>query len=183
MSAITFRHPAESGSYRPFRDEAVSRQVRQLERFQFRRNHTNERALRLKSSTGSVKVGIALGRTELSRRKCNAFVAALALAAAVLSSTAAASLFASDVNKVVSRNPACVEAGQRLAPWFKAETDRKVQVGLNERDDFNILVTWFRNAQSQCASGMTARAVENFHAIESMIAERVEQQQPHPEGE
>ena len=60
MSAITFRHPAESGSYRPFRDEAVSRQVRQLERFQFRRNHTNERALRLKSSTGSVKVGIAL---------------------------------------------------------------------------------------------------------------------------
>jgi len=31
-----------------------------LERFQFRRNHTNERALRLKSSTGSVKVGIAL---------------------------------------------------------------------------------------------------------------------------
>lgn len=151
MSAITFRHPAESGSYRPFRDEAVSRQVRQLR------------------------------RKEL--RKCNAFVAALALAAAVLSSTAAASLFASDVNKVVSRNPACVEAGQRLAPWFKAETDRKVQVGLNERDDFNILVTWFRNAQSQCASGMTARAVENFHAIGSMIAERVEQQQPHPEGE
>jgi hypothetical protein len=151
MSAITFRHPAESGSYRPFRDEAVSRQVRQLR------------------------------RKEL--RKCNAFVAALALAAAVLSSTAAASLFASDVTKVVSRNPACVEAGQRLAPWFKAETDRKVQVGLNERDDFNILVTWFRNAQSQCASGMTARAVENFHAIGSMIAERVEQQQPHPEGE
>jgi len=31
-----------------------------LERFRFRRNHTNERALRLKSSTGSVKVGIAL---------------------------------------------------------------------------------------------------------------------------
>jgi hypothetical protein len=30
---------------------------------------------------------------------------------------------------------------------------------------------------------MTARAVENFHAIESMIAERVEQQQPQPEGE
>ena len=153
MSAITFRHPAQSGSYRSFRDEAVSRQVRRLR------------------------------RKDLSRRKRNAFVAALALAAAVLSSTAAASLFTSDVNKVVSRNPACLEAGQRLAPWFKAETDRKVQVGLNKRDDFNILVTWFRNAQSQCPSGMTARAVENFHAIESMIAERVEQQQPQPEGE
>ena len=152
MSAIAFRHPAQSGPYRSFRNEAVSRQAR-------------------------------LRRKDLSRRKRNAFVAALALAAAVLSSTAAASLFTSDVNKVVSRNPACLEAGQRLAPWFKAETERKVQVGLNKRDDFNILVTWFRNAQSQCASGMTARAVENFHAIESMIAERVEQQQPQPEGE
>jgi hypothetical protein len=153
MSAITFRHPAQSGSYRSFRDEAVSRQARRLR------------------------------RKDLSRRKRNAFVAALALAAAVLSSTAAASLFTSDASKVDLRNPACVEAGQRLAPWFKAETDRKVQVGLNKRDDFNILVTWFRNAQSQCASGMTARAVENFHAIESMIAERVEQQQPQPEGD
>ena len=73
MSAITFRHPAQSGSYRSFRDEAVSRQVRRLR------------------------------RKDLSRRKRNAFVVALALAAAVLSSTAAASLFTSDVNKVVSR--------------------------------------------------------------------------------
>ena len=31
-----------------------------LERFRFRRNHTKKRALRCKSSTGSVKVGIAL---------------------------------------------------------------------------------------------------------------------------
>src|SRR4051795_7915760 len=104
MSAITFRHPAQSGSYRSFRDEAVPRQVRRMR------------------------------RKDLSRRKRNAFVAALALAAAVLSSTAASSLFTSDVNKVVSRTPACLEAGQRLAPWFKAETDRKVQVGLNKRD-------------------------------------------------
>src|SRR6476620_2529912 len=40
--------------------KCASRDVSDLERFQFRRNHTNERALRLKSSTGSVKVGIAL---------------------------------------------------------------------------------------------------------------------------
>jgi len=153
MNAMTFRHPAQSGSYRSFRDEAVSRQARRLR------------------------------RKDLSRCKRNAFVAALALAAAVFSATAAASLFTAGANPVDPQNPACVEAGQRLAPWFKAETERKVQVGLNERDDFNILVTWFRNAQSQCASGMTARAVENFHAIESMIAERVEQHQPRPEGE
>ena len=75
MNAMTFRHPAQSGSYRSFRDEAVSRQARRLR------------------------------RKDLSRRKRNAFVAALALAAAVLSATAAASLFTSDVNKVVSRNP------------------------------------------------------------------------------
>jgi hypothetical protein len=152
MSAITFRHPAQSGSYRSFRDEAVSRQVRRLR------------------------------RKDLSRRKRNAFVAAGARGCRVVVHCGG---FAVHVGcqQGCSRNPACLEAGQRLAPWFKAETDRKVQVGLNKRDDFNILVTWFRNAQSQCASGMTARAVENFHAIESMIAERVEQQQPQPEGE
>src|SRR5215212_7870845 len=35
--------------------------TKHLERFRFRRNHTKGRALRCTSSTGSVKVGIALG--------------------------------------------------------------------------------------------------------------------------
>ena len=42
--------------------------MERLERFQFRRNHTNERALRLKSSTGSVKVGIALVKVRFNQR-------------------------------------------------------------------------------------------------------------------
>jgi hypothetical protein len=54
-------------------------------------------------------------------------------------------------------------------------------VGLDERDDFNLLLTWFQNAQGQCASGQTGRAVENFQAVESMIAERIEQREPEPE--
>ena len=134
MNAMTFRHPAQSGSYRSFRDEAVSRQARRLR------------------------------RKDLSRCKRNACGRSGARGCRVLGHRGG---FAVHVGcqPVDPQNPACVEAGQRLAPWFKAETERKVQVGLNERDDFNILVTWFRNAESQCASGMTARAVENFHAM------------------
>ena len=69
-------------------------------------------------------------------------------------------------------------SGRDLDDWFRAESERKAQVGLDERDDFNLLLTWFRNAQSQCASGQTARAVENFQAVEALIAKRVEQHQP-----
>ena len=116
------------------------------------------------------------------RRKRNALLAGLALAATVFSATAAASLFSPET-ATRSKDRACIEAGQRLAPWFKAEAEREAQVGLGERDNFNLLLTWFRNAQSQCASGQTARAVENFKAVERMIAERVEQHQPEDEDE
>src|SRR5437868_434992 len=39
-----------------------------LERFRFRRNHTKGRALRCKSSTGSMKVGIALAGQDIYKR-------------------------------------------------------------------------------------------------------------------
>ena len=58
-----------------------------------------------------------------------------------------------------------------------------IGLGLDARDHFNLLLTWFRNAQSQCASGQTARAVENFQAVEGLIARRVEQRQPADEDE
>jgi hypothetical protein len=153
MKTVTFPNPAPSGSYCSFRDEAVSRQADRLR------------------------------RKELSRGKRNAFVAALTLAAAVFSISTAASLHSSEAKQITPLNVACIEAGQRLAPWFKAETERKAQVGLDARDDFNLLLTWFRNAQSQCASGQTTRAVENFKAVESMIAERAEQREPEDEHE
>jgi uncharacterized protein YfiM (DUF2279 family) len=153
MTTNPFSSPAPSGSYRSFRDDAVAQ-------WADRRGH---------------KV--------LNRRKRNAVLAALALAGTVFSATTAASLLTSEAATPPAQSASCVAAGQRLAPWFRAETDRKAQVGLDERDDFNLLLTWFRNAQAQCASGQTARAVENFKAVERMIAERVEQHQPEDEDE
>jgi hypothetical protein len=144
--------PAPSGSYRSFRDDAVTR--------------TAER----------------LGRKEANRHKRNDLLAALVLAGTVFSATTAPALLSSAATSP-SQKAACVEVGQRLAPWFRAEAERKAQVGLDERDDFNLLLTWFRNAQSQCASGQTARAVENFQAVEGLIAKRVEQHQPADEDE
>jgi len=144
--------PPLSGSYRSFRDEAVSRRADRL------------------------------GRKALNRRKRNALLAALALAGTVFSATTAPALLSSEAISP-SQKAACVEVGQRLAPWFRAESERKAQVGLDERDDFNLLLTWFRNAQSQCASGQTARAVENFKVVEGLIAKWVEQHQPADEDE
>ena len=123
-----------------------------------------------------------LGRMEANRHKRNDFLAALVLAGAVFAATTAPALLSSAATSP-SQKAACVEAGQRLAPWFRAESERKAQVGLDERDDFNLLLTWFRNAQAQCASGQTARAVENFQAVEGLIVRRVEQHQPADEDE
>ena len=121
-------------------------------------------------------------RAGLRRLKRKVFLAALVLSATGLSATTETSLLSSPVAGP-TQNAACVEAGQRLSPWFKAEAGRKALVGLNERDDFNLLLTWFHNAQAQCTSGETDRAVENLQAVESMIAERAEQHQPEPEDE
>src|SRR4051812_22815398 len=118
-----------------------------------------------------------LGRKEANLHKCNDLLAALVLAGTVFAATTAPALLSSETTSPPQK-AACVEVGQRLAPWFKAEAERKAQVGLDERDDFNLLLTWFRNAQSQCASGQTARAVENFQAVEALIAKRIEQHQP-----
>ena len=153
MTTTAPTRPASSGSYRSFRDEAVTRR------------------------------GNRLRGKEASRRKRNAFVAALVLAASVFSATTAASLLSSEAATSNPQTAACIEAGQRLAPWFRAEAERKALIGLNKRDDFNLLLTWFRNAQAQCASGGTARAVENLQAVEGMIAARAEQRAPEPENE
>jgi len=132
-------------------------------------------------SYGSFRDAAITRRAHRRRLKRKGVVTALALAATVFSATTAASLLIPHAGTTTPQKSACVEAGQRLAPWFKAETERKAQVGLDERDDFNLLLTWFQNAQGQCASGQTGRAVENFQAVESMIAERIEQREPEPE--
>jgi hypothetical protein len=132
-------------------------------------------------SYGSFRDEAVARRADRRRLKRRAIGAALALVATAFSATTAASLYTSEAKQISPQSVAGVEAGQRLAPWFRAETERKAQVGLDERDDFNLLLTWFQNAQGQCASGQTGRAVENFQAVESMIAERIEQREPEPE--
>src|SRR4051794_24387655 len=59
-------------------------------------------------------------RTVLNRRKRNVVLAALALAGTVFSATTAASLLTSEAATPPAQTAACVAAGQRLAPWFRA---------------------------------------------------------------
>src|SRR4051812_12149276 len=140
--------PAPSGGYRTFRDEAVA------------------------NRTGRVR------RREALRRSRNALLAALVLAGCVLSASTAASLRRPDVAPLPPHDAACIAAGERLAPWFAAEADRKALVGLERRDDFNLLLTWFRSAQGQCAAGQAERALENLTAVERKVAERSGQGAP-----
>ena len=153
MNMTATAPPAPSGSDRSFLDEAVASHAERL------------------------------GRKQANRHKRNDLLAALVLVGIVFSATTAPSLLSSEAATLTPEKVACVEAGQRLAPWFRAEAERKTLIGLGERDDFNLLLTWFRNAQAQCASGQTARAAKNFRAIEGLIAERAEQRAPEPENE
>ena len=148
MDMITPCAAAAFGGYRTFRDDAVARRIDRLR------------------------------HKEAKRRKRNALLAALVLAASVFSATTAASLLTTEAATSPSERGMCLEADRRLAPWFKAEAERKALVGLGPRDDFNLLLTWFRSAQAQCASGKTARAIGNFDAIERMITQRAGQRAP-----
>jgi hypothetical protein len=110
-------------------------------------------------------------------------VVAFAFGVALLWVTSAASLFRSDAAHPSVQNTICVEAGRRLTPWFQAEADRKAQIGLGSRDDFNLMLTWFKRAQSQCTSGLTDQATQNLQALENMVAQRAEQHQLEPEDD
>ena len=118
----------------------------------------------------------------LLRRTLKAGVV-LALGIALLWATSAASLLSSDAARSSAQDTVCVEAGRKLAPWFQAEADRKAQIGFGSRDDFNLMLTWFKRAQSQCASGLTDQAAQNLQAIERMVAQRTEQRHLEPEDD
>lgn len=122
-----------------------------------------------------------LRRKTLRGRRILGVAAAVMLGVALFWATGTASFVKAEITRQDTPNAACVEAGQKLAPWFQAEMDRKAQVGLDLRDDFNLKLTWFRSAQGQCASGKTDQAARNFQAIESMIGKRAEQHDPEDE--
>ncbi len=75
-------------------------------------------------------------------------------------------------------DPSCVEAGRDVGVWVESEAYRRSWVRAEGYDNFNLLLSWAREAQRQCASGSNERAVENFRAIESMIAALEEGRRP-----
>ena len=68
------------------------------------------------------------------------------------------------------KRAACIEAGRTVGAWFEAERHRRAWVQTSGYANFTFMLAWFNAAKNQCASGMIERSVENFRAIESMIA-------------
>src|SRR5689334_19120262 len=100
MNMTASAYPAPSGSHRAIRDAAAMRRAEQL------------------------------GHKKANRHKRNDFLAALVLVGAVFSATTAPPLLSKEAATSTAQKVACVEAGQRLAPWFRAEAERKALVGL-----------------------------------------------------
>jgi hypothetical protein len=64
----------------------------------------------------------------------------------------------------------CMEVGRRVGLWFETEIHRRAWIRASRHDNFNLMLTWFRTVQSQCASGHTDAALESLRALEGMIA-------------
>ena len=67
-------------------------------------------------------------------------------------------------------NAPCMEVGRRVGLWFETEIHRRAWVRASGSDNFNLMLSWFRTAQDQCASGKADKAVESLRALEGMIA-------------
>ena len=109
-------------------------------------------------------------RREQRRRRLNMLAAALLLASAGLGATMLTVPSTSQASLVTAQSASCIQAGRRLEPWFKAELTRRGLTGTARQDDFNLLLTWFKDAQSQCATGLTQAASENLQALVDRIA-------------
>jgi hypothetical protein len=72
----------------------------------------------------------------------------------------------------------CIEVGRRVGLWFETEIHRRAWVRTSGSDNFNLMLSWFRTAQDQCASGKTDTAVESLRALEGMIAALDDQHRP-----
>jgi hypothetical protein len=113
-------------------------------------------------------------RREQRRRKLNMLAAALLLASAGFGATMLMVMVqpTSHASLVSSEDARCIRAGQTLEPWFRTELTRRGLTGTARQDDFNLLLTWFRDAQGQCAAGLTQAASENLQALADRIAAR-----------
>ena len=112
------------------------------------------------------------------RRALGAFVTALTVATALFWTTMLTAPPKTQAALSGLPSAPCVQAGSVLAPWFEAELNRRSSVGATRHDDFNLLLTWFQAARRQCASGLTARSIENLKALEAMIARADDRSRP-----
>ncbi|HEX2135824.1 MAG TPA: hypothetical protein VHG30_07955 [Microvirga sp.] len=104
-------------------------------------------------------------------RKVHMCGAALALATAMFWGTMLTSPPTTEA--ALSSSPsaaACTEAGRSSALWVHAQTHGRAWMRAESQDNFNLILAWVGKAQDQCASGATQRSIENFRAIEGMIA-------------
>ena len=111
-------------------------------------------------------------RREQRRRRLNMVAAALLLASAGFGATMLTMPSTSQASLATSQSASCIQARQRLEPWFRAELTRRGLTGTARQDDFNLLLTWFRDAQGQCATGLTQPASENLQALTDRISAR-----------
>jgi hypothetical protein len=114
-----------------------------------------------------------------SRRGWIISAAAFALATALFWLTM---LTAPPTSQAALSHPAsdapCIEVGRRVGLWFETEIHRRAWVRASRHDNFNLMLSWFRTAQDQCASGKTGPAVESLRALEGMIAALDDHPQP-----
>jgi len=123
------------------------------------------------------KLGQRHGRRELRKRKLNMLAAALLLALAGFGATMLTMPPTSQASLMTAHDSSCVKAGQSLEPWFKTELTRRGLTGTAQRDDFNLMLVWFRNAKAQCATGLTQAASENLQVLADRIVTREELRQ------
>ena len=112
-------------------------------------------------------------------RKSHVFGAAFALATALFWGTMLTSPPKTEAAlSSPAPEPTCLEIGRGVGVWIESEAYRRSWVRADGYDNFNLLLAWVREAQRQCASGSNGRAVENFRAIEGMIAALEEGRRP-----
>src|SRR5687768_13386404 len=85
-------------------------------------------------------------RREQRRRRLNLLAAAFLLVSAGFGATMLTMPPTSQASLATRPDAVCVQAGQSLEPWFKAELTRRGLTGTVRQDDFNLLLAWFRNA-------------------------------------
>ena len=113
-------------------------------------------------------------RRDLQRRRLNMLAAALILASGVFGATMLIAPPTSQAKLGAAQSAACLKAERTLAPWFASEFNRRGLTGTPRQDDFNLMLVGFKDAQGQCASGLTDQALGNFEALAIRIAQAEE---------